>query len=58
LDAAQSLAVACGFGRGLAFPGRGLLGAGFGRASRFNDLSEEAVRAGIEAGDAQLLAVT
>ena len=57
LDSAQSLAVACGFGRGFAFPGSGLLGAGFGRAGRFNDLAEEAVRAGIEAGDAQLLAV-
>jgi hypothetical protein len=57
LDAAQSLAGACGFGRGFAFPGRGLLDAGFGRAGRFNDLAEEAVRAGIEAGDAQLLAV-
>ena len=57
LDAAQSLAVACGFGRGLSFPGRGLLGTGFRRAGRFNDLAEEAVRAGIEAGDAQLLAV-
>src|SRR2546427_174843 len=57
LDAAQSLAVACGFGRGLSFPSRGLLGAGFGRAGGFNDLSEQAVRAWIEAGDAQLLAV-
>src|SRR6266540_46954 len=57
LDAAQSLSVACGFGRGLSFPGRGLLGTGFRRAGGFNDLTEEAVRAGIEAGDAQLLAV-
>ena len=57
LDAAQSLAVACGFGRGLSFPGCGLLGAGFGRAGGFDDLAEEAVRAGIEAGDAKLLPV-
>src|SRR6266516_7253087 len=46
LDSAQSLAVACGFGRRLSFPGSGLLGASFGRAGGFNDLAEEAVRAG------------
>ena len=41
LNAAQSLPVACGYGRGFAFLCRGLLGASFGRACGFNDLGGE-----------------